>query len=794
MNKKRLILIVLAVLFALVLAADLALQPASPASTQPPRDFAADSGNLARLPGDSSGMPLPPNASGNAFTRYRIPIGAVSALGFVLFLILAIRAGKKQPVPEAPENSMPPLELDSDTPPRAGNRGYWVAGICLILAIAMIVASLPTAATDSVSVNSRILSGTSQLNTISTVLTGTGTLTAPEAQAVSIPEILELDAYHVKNGDRVSSGDILASVSKAQVNSAISELQSVIQELDGDLSEAKNAVPSSSIKSTTSGRVKKIYAEKEDSVARTVYENGALMLISLDGFMSLQVEQPLSIGTDVTVTLSDGTQEPGKVISFSDSLSTITISDAKAACDEEVTVTGENGEDYGSGTLSIHSPLKVVGYYGTVSGVSVSLNQKVSNGTVLFTLKDTGHTEKYSTLLERRKELEDQMDALVRLSQDGFVRAETEGVVTGIPDGAEYRSLEPSVSKTISREPLRVSLLANYSESLRPILLNEEAPVDPPEGDSGEGGGDGGETPEETEPPKYTFQVAMVMKRMDPNNLIVSVISTQEVQEGASFDHLAGDPSKGTMMPLINAGQPVRFCDGSSWVGSTFGSICEGDILLINDEVGLVFQRSSSSMQMPEMSLGDLMGGMGGFGGMTVVRTPAYETYNSEQRDILSITPQNEFTAEIQIDELDILSLTPGMDAAITLDALPGQSLEGRITHINYYGSNEGGNTKYTVEVTLPRIRSMLEGMNASVKFVTAVSDPVPTVPAAALQEINGKTWLYTAYDSKTGELSGLVEVETGISDGENVQILSGLDEGTTFYYRYADALEYRFL
>ena len=49
MNKKRLILIVLAVLFALVLAADLALQPASPASTQPPRDFAADSGDLARL-------------------------------------------------------------------------------------------------------------------------------------------------------------------------------------------------------------------------------------------------------------------------------------------------------------------------------------------------------------------------------------------------------------------------------------------------------------------------------------------------------------------------------------------------------------------------------------------------------------------------------------------------------------------------------------------------------------------------------------------------------------------------
>ena len=36
--------------------------------------------------------------------------------------------------------------------------------------------------------------------------------------------------------------------------------------------------------------------------------------------------------------------------------------------------------------------------------------------------------------------------------------------------------------------------------------------------------------------------------------------------------------------------------------------------------------------------------------------------------------------------------------------------------------------------------------------------------------------------------------ITTGLSDGENVEVLSGLTEGDTVYYCYADMLEYSFV
>ena len=160
---------------------------------------------------------------------------------------------------------------------------------------------------------------------------------------------------------------------------------------------------------------------------------------------------------------------------------------------------------------------------------------------------------------------------------------------------------------------------------------------------------------------------------------------------------------------------------------------------------------------------------------------------------MLTITPQEEMTISIQVDELDILSLRTGLGAQITLDALEGQSFAGIVTSIAREGENAGGNTKFAVEVTLPKEDSMLPGMNASVKIVTAVSDPVQTLPASALVETGGRTCVYLGYDEKKDQLTDLTEVQTGLSDGERVQILSGLPEGGTVYYRYADTVVYSF-
>ena len=84
----------------------------------------------------------------------------------------------------------------------------------------------------------------------------------------------------------------------------------------------------------------------------------------------------------------------------------------------------------------------------------------------------------------------------------------------------------------------------------------------------------------------------------------------------------------------------------------------------------------------------------------------------------------------------------------------------------------------------------MLSGMSASAVISLYEKMDVLTLPAAALSEDGAKTIVYTALDQKTGEPANPVEVTTGLSDGETVEILSGLQSGDSVYYYYYDTLE----
>ena len=46
----------------------------------------------------------------------------------------------------------------------------------------------------------------------------------------------------------------------------------------------------------------------------------------------------------------------------------------------------------------------------------------------------------------------------------------------------------------------------------------------------------------------------------------------------------------------------------------------------------------------------------------------------------------------------------------------------------------------------------------------------------------------------ETDALTQPVKVETGRADGTNAEILSGLSEGDTVYYKYSGSLEYTFV
>ena len=45
------------------------------------------------------------------------------------------------------------------------------------------------------------------------------------------------------------------------------------------------------------------------------------------------------------------------------------------------------------------------------------------------------------------------------------------------------------------------------------------------------------------------------------------------------------------------------------------------------------------------------------------------------------------------------------------------------------------------------------------------------------------QAYVYTALDESTGDPAGETPITTGLSDGEYVQVVEGLEEGDTVYY-----------
>lgn len=732
------------------------------------------------------------------------------------------------------KTDMPPLipeEEEDDTQVRGGSGAKWVTLLCVILAIALIVASLPSGISAVTKVNSKVLSAVPEENTISTVLSGGGTLSPQEGTAQSLPQALELETYYVKNGQTVLEGDPIAQVDLVAVKAAISELQEVIDTLDAAIASESSKTNDSVIRSGTAGRVKKIYAREGTAAVDTVYESGALLLLSLDGLMAVDLEARAEVGQRVTVTLSDGTALEGTVESVSDGTATVTLSDETAPLDDSVTVTTKDGETLGTGNLYIHSRLRVAGAYGTVSQISVKENQQVSAGSALLTLKDTGHTAEYARLLNRRTELEDQMESLVKLSKDGILHADCGGIVSGVDTEISYTA--PAVlTQTRSQASPGYTALGEIRTE------NTDAPQAQPSGEDqsqnpdgnqnpgtgsgqnpGEGEdpqpGTGGSGTDETETATYILGQVTDASRLSEGVLTYAVQKTIRAEELAtqSFADMLDPTVPVQTQELTYTKQTVLLSTGGAWIESGFEQISEGDAILIGVGI-IVYQKTGTSVpggmpsidpsQFPSLSTGiagsgsamsgmaSMAGGMSGYG--TAAKTAAYDSYDTTKKDAAVITADEEMTVQIQVDELDIRTLETGMEATVTLDALPGSSFTGAITAINPYGENSGGNTKYTVTVTLPRDEKMLSGMNASVKITTGVSGTVPTVPAAAVVFDAGKSWLYTGYNEKTDTLTDPVEIQTGLSDGSLVELLSGLSEGSSFYYRYADSIEYSFV
>jgi HlyD family secretion protein len=128
------------------------------------------------------------------------------------------------------------------------------------------------------------------------------------------------------------------------------------------------------------------------------------------------------------------------------------------------------------------------------------------------------------------------------------------------------------------------------------------------------------------------------------------------------------------------------------------------------------------------------------------------------------------------IDEFDARQIRLGQETRVTLEALPGRTLRGRVYKISPAVSGERQEARtFSIRVALEEGKDFVKpGMSADVEVIVARRRDALFVPSQALLEREGKRWVYRVADGK----ARLVPVRVGESNWQSTEILDGLTEG----------------
>lgn len=304
----------------------------------------------------------------------------------------------------------------------------------------------------SASAVSSVTETTAKTGNISNTIVGTGNLEADTPVAAKIPSGITVSQVYVESGDHVEKGDVLAEVDEVSVLNAIEDVQNQIEEIDVQISETQDTSEENSISAKVDGRVKKIYIEENGDIADCMLEHNAVMLLSIDGKMAVDLDnisQETSKDETVTVTLSNDSQVEGTVESTAGNSCTVVMTDSGVGLGDTVKVTNSDGTELGTGITYIHQQLEVTGTMGTVSEILVSEDQAVECGEDLLTLASGEETAEYQALLSSREQLASYLTELIAYSKDGRILAEMDGTIQEIYVSGENDS-ESTDSNTAS--------------------------------------------------------------------------------------------------------------------------------------------------------------------------------------------------------------------------------------------------------------------------------------------------------------------------------------------------------
>ena len=189
---------------------------------------------------------------------------------------------------------------------------------------------------------------------------------------------------------------------------------------------------------------------------------------------------------------------------------------------------------------------------------------------------------------------------------------------------------------------------------------------------------------------------------------------------------------------------------------------------------------------------------------------------NSPGSTLMTIADMSIITAEVKVDETDIVNVKLNQVAEVSIDAIPRKTFKGKVTEIgnnavlrssglstaqSTSGSQEAKDFKVVITLDEPP-ENLRPGLSATAKITTATRENAVTIPIQALtirdkadleeKKKGGDTVQAAAPEGekkkKKEELQGVfmvkdgkasfVEVETGITGTTEIEVIKGLQEG----------------
>lgn len=134
------------------------------------------------------------------------------------------------------------------------------------------------------------------------------------------------------------------------------------------------------------------------------------------------------------------------------------------------------------------------------------------------------------------------------------------------------------------------------------------------------------------------------------------------------------------------------------------------------------------------------------------------------------------------LDESDIGKIKMGQRASIVLDSYPDRPVKGTVFKILDEGTTKNNVVTYTVKLRPDRVPEFFRSqMTANIKVRISERRDVLLIPAAAVTtDPKGETAVIKSLEKGVPVYS---RVETGQNDGDQVEIVSGLEAGETVYY-----------